>query len=153
MKKALSRFGLHLLVFICIEVIFVFILFRELPETNLITLIGILHTSYWLILIVAWWLREKMQKVWQKACCTFLPVIYHVFIHMYAWRAALEMHHEETGHAHDEHELGWMIAGALLLWVLIFAGEYLLHRKLHCDSHHETAHKHCHDGDCEVKHQ
>jgi hypothetical protein len=53
MKKAFSRFGLHLLVFIIIEVIFVLILFRELPETNLITLIGILHTSYWLILLFA----------------------------------------------------------------------------------------------------
>ncbi len=53
MKKAFSRFGLHLLVFILIEVIFVLILFRELPETNLITLIGLLHTSYWLILLFA----------------------------------------------------------------------------------------------------
>ena len=53
MKKAFSRFGLHLLVFILIEVIFVLILFRELPETNLITLIGILHTSYWMILLFA----------------------------------------------------------------------------------------------------
>jgi hypothetical protein len=152
MKKAFSRFGLHLLVFIIIEVIFVLILFRELPETNLITLIGILHTSYWLILLFAWWLREKMHNVRQKALCSYLPVLYHVFIHLYAWRAALEMHHDSDGHAHDEHELGWMIAGALLLWILIFVGEYLLHRKLHCDSHHISAHKHCHDGDCEKEH-
>ena len=152
MKKAFSRFGLHLLVFIIIEVIFVLILFRELPETNLITLIGILHTSYWLILIFAWRLREKMYNVRKKALCSYLPVLYHLFIHLYAGRAAIEMHHEEVGHVHDEHELVRMIAWAVLLWVLIFVGEYLLHRKLHCDSHHEKAHKHCHDEDCEEKH-
>jgi len=152
MKKAFSRFGLHLLVFILIEVIFVLILFRELPETNLITLIGLLHTSYWLILLFAWRLRERMHIVRQKALCTFLPVAYHLFIHLYAGRAALEMHHEEEVHLHDEHELWWMIAWAILLWVLIFVWEYLLHRKVHCDSHHEKAHKHCHDTECEEKH-
>lgn len=152
MKKAIKNFGTHLLVFIGIEVLFVILLFRELPETNLITLIGVLHTSYWIILLFAWRLRERMHSVRQKALCTFLPVIYHVFIHLYAWRAALEMHHEKAGHAHDEHELGRMIAGAVLLWVLIFVGEYLLHRKLHCDSHHDKTHQHCHDEDCETHH-
>ena len=152
MQKAIKNFWVHLLVFIIIEVIFVLILFRELPETNLITLIGILHTSYWLILIAAGRLREKSKKVRQKALCSYLPVLYHLFIHLYAGRAALEMHHEETGHTHDEHELWWMIAGALLLWILIFVGEYLLHRKMHCDSHHASAHAQCHDGECEVKH-
>lgn len=152
MKKALSRFGMHLIAFIIIEIIFVLILFREFPETNLITLIGIFHTSYRLILLFAWRLRERMSAVWQKALCTYLPILYHVFIHLYAGWAAIEMHHEESWHIHDEHELGWMIAWALLLWVLIFIWEYLLHRKLHCDSHHEKAHAHCHDGDCEEKH-
>ena len=104
MKKALSRFGLHLLVFITIEIIFVLILFRELPETNLITLIGILHTSYWIILLWAGRLRERMHTARQKALCTYLPVLYHLFIHLYAGRAAIEMHHEEAGH-HDAHEL------------------------------------------------
>jgi len=152
MKKALSRFGLHLLVFIVIEVIFVLILFRELPETNLITLIGVLHTSYWIILLLAWRLRERMKIVRQKALCTFLPLAYHLFIHLYAGRAAIEMHHEETWIHHDEHDIVWMIAGAMLLWILIFIGEYLLHRKIHCDSHHSTANKYCHDRECEKHH-
>lgn len=150
MQKTIKTFWIHLLFFIAIEVIFVLLLFRELPETNLITLIGVLHTSYWVILLFAWWLREKMHQVWKKALCTYLPVLYHLFIHLYAGRAALEMHHEE--HAHDEHELIRMIAGAVLLGILIFVGEYLLHRKLHCDSHHISAHKHCHDWDCEEAH-
>ncbi len=96
MKKAFSRFGLHLTVFVLIEVIFVLLLFRELPETNLITLIGILHTSYWIMLLFAGWLREKSHFVRQKACCTYVPVLYHLFIHLYAGRIAIEMHHNEA---------------------------------------------------------
>lgn len=152
MKKALKRFGLHLFVFIFIEVIFVLILFRELPQTNLITLIGILHTSYWLILFFAGRLRERMHQVWKKALCTYLPVLYHLFIHLYAGRIAIEIHGTETGVHHDEHEVGRMIAGAIFLGVLIFIGEYLLHRKTHCDTHHEKTHMHCHDGECEEHH-
>lgn len=153
MKKNLSHFWLHLLVFIGIETLFVFVLFRELPETNLITLIGLLHTSYWLILLFAWWLRERMHNVWQKALCTFLPVVYHLFTHLYAGWIAIEMQHAAQWNSHDEHELGWIIAGACFLWILIFIGEYLLHRKIHCDSHHAKTHAHCHDKWCETIHE
>lgn len=153
MKKNIHYFGLHLLSFVVIEIIFVFLLFRELPETNLITLIGILHTSYWAVLLFAWWVREYLHQVWQKFLATYVPVLYHLFVHLYAGRAAVSMHEAEVGELHSEHDLPWMIGGAVLLGLLIFAGEYVLHRKLHCDTHHTKAHQHCHDGDCEQTHQ
>lgn len=86
-----------------------FLLFRELPETNLITLIGVLHTSYRAVLLFAGWLREYLHHVWQKFLATYLPVMYHLFIHLYAGRAAIEMHEDEVGHIHTEQELPWMI--------------------------------------------
>ncbi len=152
MKKSFHNFWRHLLVFMLIEIIFVLLLFRELPETNLITLIGVLHTSYWVILLLAGWLREYLHKVRQKFLATYLPVLYHLVTHLYAGRAAVEMHAEEVGELHAEHELPWMIGGALLLGILIFAGEWMLHRKLHCDTHHQKAHAHCHDEECEDMH-
>jgi hypothetical protein len=43
----------------------------------------------------------------------------------------------------------------LLFGVLIYIGEYLLHRKFHCDTHHHIAHEQCckkwHE-DCETPH-
>lgn len=92
-----------------IEIIFVLLLFRELPETNLITLIGILHTSYWIVLLLAGWLREYLHKVRQKFLATYLPVLYHLVTHLYAGRAAVEMHAEEVGELHTEHELPWIV--------------------------------------------
>lgn len=143
-----TSFIKHLGVFVIIEIIFVLLLFREFPETNLYTLIGILHLSYWIILVLAGWLRERSRHVWQRFCCTYVPIVYHLAIHLYAGRAAIEIH---SGEEHDEHSLTWMIIWALLLWGLIRAGEWYLHRALHCQTHHASAHAHCED-DCEHHH-
>ena len=102
---------------------------------------------------MAWWLREKYaHRVWQKFLCTYLPVLYHVIIHIYA---GIETVHEMTEHAgehHDEHSMTWLIVGTASAWILIAFGEYRLHRTTHCETHHVSAHKHCHDEDCEDKH-
>ena len=99
----------HLVVFLLIEIVFVLILFREFPETNLISLIGILHLSYWIVILAAGWLRERCTRIWQKFLCTYVPVLYHLAIHLYAGRVAIEMHEEAH---HDEHSIVWMIVGA-----------------------------------------
>lgn len=137
----------HLLFFVIIEVIFVIVLFRELPETNRFTLIGVLHTSYWWILLVAWWIREKVHKVRQKFLCSYIPLLYHVFVHVWVSVAALE----ELSH-HDEHSLPRLISWWVLLGWLIWLWEWRLHRSVHCETHHQTAHAHCHDHDCEIEH-
>jgi hypothetical protein len=132
--------------------VFVLLLFRELPETNLITLIGLLHTSYRAVLLVAGWLRSYLHRVWQKFLATYIPILYHLFTHLYAGWMAVSMQQEKVGEIHDAHELPWMIGGALLLGVLIFVGEWMLHRNMHCATHHQKAHQHCHDGECEETH-
>jgi len=147
----IRSFVYHLSLFIIIEILFVLIIFRELPTTNLLSLIWILHTSYRLAILLAWWLREQYtRRVWQKFLCTYLPVLYHVFIHVYISIVTL---HEMTDEHHDEHSMTWLIVGTVSVWVLIALGEYWLHRTTHCETHHISAHKHCHDGDCEESHE
>ena len=148
MKTSIKSMLQHLWIFIVIEVVFVLIIFRELPETSLYTLIGLLHCSYWIIIIIVWRLRERTTQVWQRFCCTYLPVVYHLGIHLYAWWAAFET---QAGEHHDEHSIGWMIISAWLLGGLIWAGEWYLHRAVYCQTHHVSAHAHCQD-DCEHEH-
>lgn len=136
-----NSFILHLLLFIGIEIVFVFLLFRELPETNLMTLIGVLHTSYRAVLVLAGRIREKRAtKRRHKFSATYLPILYHVFIHVYATLFAVQ---QQVNELHHEHELQRIVAGSLLLGVLIFWGEWLLHKKYHCDHHHHKVHKYC----------
>lgn len=150
MKLLSKNFLLHLLLFLVIEIIFVFLIFREFPETNLLSMIGVLHTSYWWVLIFAAWIRERCSKVWQRFLATYIPVLYHLAIHIIAGRVAIE----EYGHGqhHDEQNLLWMTIAAICTGILIFVGEYLLHRNVHCETHHADAHKHCHDEECESEH-
>lgn len=155
MNKSLKWFLSHLSLFVLIEIIFVLIIFREFPETNLLTLIGVLHTSYRGVILLAWWLREKYaHRVRQRFLCTYVPVLYHVIIHVYA---GIETVHEMTEHVeehhHDEHSVTWLLVGTIAAWVLIALGEYRLHRTAHCDTHHAKLHAHCHDEDCEETHK
>lgn len=147
--KLSKSFFLHLLLFLVIELIFVFLIFREFPETHLLSLVGILHTSYWAVLIFAGWIREKCSQVWQKFLASYLPIVYHVAIHFIAGRVSIET----MGEHHDEHSLPWIIIASISAGILILIGEYLLHRNLHCATHHASAHAHCHDGECEEKHE
>ena len=61
--------------------------------------------------------------------------------HIYIGYATIESV-EEHSHA-GEHSLSWMIIATISLGILIFVGEWLLHRKTHCDHHHQSAHEHC----------
>lgn len=151
MKKSTQSFWLHLLLFVIIEFIFVLVIFREVPTVNLITLVGFLHLSYWLIVVAAWWIREKyVHRVWQKFLCTYIPIIYHVVIHIYVgW---VTIHEMSDGHGHHDHDTIWIIIGTIVAWILIALWEYRLHRTTHCITHHRDAHAHCHDGECEDIH-
>jgi hypothetical protein len=132
-----------------IEVIFVFLIFREFLETDLLTAIGILHTSYWWVLLFAAWIREKCTKVWQRFLATYVPIVYHVIIHLIAWWISVE----DMWQHHDEHSLLWIIIASISAGVLILVGEHLLHRTTHCETHHAAAHIHCHDEECEERHK
>ena len=153
-KENLTNFLNHLGLFLLVEIVFVLIIFREFPETSLLTLIGVLHTSYWIVILLAWFVREKYAyRVRQKFLCTYVPVVYHVVIHIVAGAMAVE---EMAGHAHeqhhDEHSVLRLRVGTICAWVLIALGEYWLHRTRHCETHHVKAHVHCHDEECEKKH-
>lgn len=149
-KIHLMTFCKHLGLFLVVEIIFALIIFREIPETNLLTMIGILHSSYWLIVIIAWLVRQSYtHKLWQKFLCTYVPILYHVAIHVYAGVVTIEHMH---GHDHTEHSTVWIWLGVVCAWILIALGEYRLHRSIHCQTHHMDAHAHCHDWDCEQIH-
>lgn len=142
----------HLLLFLIVEIIFVLVIFRELPETNLLTLMGVLHTSYRCVLVLAWWLRiHYAYRVWQKFLCTYIPVVYHVVTHVAASLIILE-EMSDHGEHHSNPDILRLWIGTFSAWMLIALGEYWLHRTTHCDTHHAIAHKHCHDEDCEQDH-
>lgn len=137
----------HFVAFIWIEVIFVVVLFRELPETNFISLLWVLHASYWCVILLFGWIREFAHRVRQKFLCTYIPLLYHVAVHIFASYIALE----KFWH-HEEHNIYWLISWWLLLWGLIWLWEWRLHRSIHCETHHKSAHTHCHDWECEKHH-
>lgn len=140
MKKIqLKSFFQHLILFVLIEVLFIFILFRELPETNILSAIGIWHSIYWVVLLLAAFWREKTHKVWQRFLATYTPVVAHLVMHLWVWVITLETY---DIHAHEE-EGGWLILWVIMLGVLIYRGEWLLHRNIHCETHHHKAHSHC----------
>lgn len=53
MKQSLQNFLIHVGLFLLVEIIFVVIIFREFPPFNLLTLTGILHASYRMVVVVA----------------------------------------------------------------------------------------------------
>ena len=147
----LRSFSLHLLLFVIIEIIFVFLLFREIPETNIFSAIGIGHTIYRVVLIWAALCREKAKKIWQRFLATYTPVLAHLVIHFRVGAETLYAHETWTSS-----ETIWTILWVIVVWVLIYRWEYLLHTKFHCDTHHQHVHKSCYEHghhDCEEKHK
>jgi hypothetical protein len=70
------------------------------------------------VLFFAAWIREKCSKVWQKFLATYLPIVYHVAIHVIAgWMSVEEHMHEEQ---HDEQSLMRIIIASIAAGVLIF---------------------------------
>jgi len=139
MKKKMLSIASHLGMFIVIEILFVFAILHEFPEISLMEKIGVVHVSYWILLILAWIVRESLKKFWQKFIATYFPVVFHILGHIYVWMATIESVNE---HHHEQSTL-WMIIATISLWIMIFVWERLLHRNTHCESHHISLHKHC----------
>ena len=153
MKSQATSRVLHLLFFVVVEIFFVFIIFRERPEANLFTLIGIGHLIYRAILLWAGYIRTRATTVMTKFLSTYTPIVFHLLLHVYIWAETLHAHAEDHGHDHaHEWEMLWIVLWVIWAWVLIYIGETLLHRKTHCDTHHADAHANCHDGECVEKH-
>jgi len=129
----------HLLLFVGLELVFVFLLFREFPGFWLWSALGVGHTTYRLVVVIAWLLRERLTYVWQRFLATYLPLLFHFVIHLWVGVETLEFAHE---HIHQAEDL-WLIVWIIGLGVLIFVWEYLLHRTSHCDHHHWRVHKDC----------
>lgn len=149
--RSLKSFGLHLGLFFVIEIIFVFVLFREIPETGLFTTIGIAHISYRALLLLAGLGRSYAKTVTQRFLATYIPVVYHLIIHLWIIAETIATHKD-----HWEYENIWLIIGVIFTWILIYRWETLLHRKYHCDTHHQHTHQHCReDGhtECEEDHE
>lgn len=143
-KRNLISFLSHIILFIWVEILFVFLILREIPHIEFISTIWAVHISYWLLLVIAGIFRERAKRLWAKISLSYAPVVYHVLWHIYAWIMAVEYVNEHAEeHAHDEHSLLWLIIATISVWVIIVVGEWLLHRKIHCDTCHSKVHKHC----------
>jgi hypothetical protein len=111
----LKSYTFHLLLFVAIEIIFVFVLFREIPETNIFSAIGIGHTLYRIILLIAGFVRERSKRVWQRFLATYMPVVAHLVIHFWV---GVETLHAHEGEHHDE--TIWLLLGVIAVGVLIY---------------------------------
>ena len=147
MKNKIRTISSHILVFVLIEILFVFVVLHEFPEVGLFEKIGIVHITYWILVIGAGFLRERLHKYRQKFLATYLPVVFHMAGHIYVGYATIES--VEAHSTWDSHSLLWIVLATISLGVLIFVWEWLLHRKTHCDHCHQDAHAHCEDPDME----
>lgn len=136
-KKLLSSF-LHILLFVVIEVLFVFVILHEFPEISFFEDLWIIHFLYWVSLFLAWYVRESINKYQIKFLATYIPVVFHIVGHLYIWEETVK--HIEVNSYSSEF---WIIISTVILWIFIFIWEYLLHKRYHCESHHAKAHKHC----------
>lgn len=138
MKQSLQNFLIHVGLFLLVEIIFVVIIFREFPPFNLLTLTGILHASYRMVVVVAWLIRPRVEQLWSKFVVTYVPIVYHVVIHVYMGVVSIEDMHNKGIHHQDE--LLWIIVGTLVAGLIIGFWEYILHRKEHLEEHHRLHH-------------
>lgn len=145
MRDYLKKIWMHLWLFLLVEIVFVVIIFREFPPFNLLTLAGILHTSYWIVVLIAWLIRNSIQELWKKIVITYFPIVFHVVIHIYMWIISIEDMHEH-GIRH-ENELLRIVIGSLVAWFIIWFWEYLLHQKEKLEDHHRLYHA---DEDCDT---
>lgn len=138
MKQRLISSFLHIFIFVLIEIAFVFMILHEFPEVSFFEELGLIHLSYWILIFIAWYARESLKWFQLRFLATYIPVVFHVAGHFYIWHETIEL--LET-HTHSS-EI-WIIISTIVLWIFIFIWEYLLHKKYHCDSHHDRVHKHC----------
>lgn len=136
-KKLLSSF-LHVIVFVIVEILFVFIILHEFPEVNFFEYLWIIHLLYWLSIFVAWYIRELVNSYKIKFLATYLPVVFHIIGHLYIWEKTIQ---NIKNHSHFNEF--WLIISTICLWIFIFIWEYLLHKKYHCEHCHSEVHKHC----------
>lgn len=138
MKQKLISSFLHILLFVVIEVSFIFIILHEFPEISFFEDLWIIHLSYWIFIFIAWYIRESINNYKVRFLATYSPVVFHIVWHLYLWEETIN--HIEV-HSHTTEF--WLIISTIVLWIFIFVWEYLLHKRYHCESHHAKAHKHC----------
>ena len=100
MKNKILTFLKHLWLFVVIELLFVLIIFHEVPSFTVFSIIWIVHIAYFIIVIVAWIVRENIQSLIGKFFCTYWPIIFHIVGHIYVWYITIE---EELKHIHKHH--------------------------------------------------
>ena len=139
----------HLLLYVVIEVFFVLLIFHEIPHIDILSSIGLWHLSYWFVMIFFGVVRKYVHHVWQRFVATYFPLLFHVVVHLWIGAELIESYQRNDG------SILWIIFSVIILGILIYIGELLLHRKYHCDSHHGSLHKDCMKKwhvDCEKEH-
>lgn len=135
----MRTFLYHLLLFIGVEVLFVWIVFHEFPGINFYTLLGIGHMVYWLSLPLFAWLRVRAKTYLMKVVADVVPFVLHSLIHLIPIWFLLDEHHhcEHTcSHHHEPHSSWDMVGMTIVILVIICVGEYILHRRQRCSCPH-----------------
>ena len=142
MKKSIRSLLAHISVFVIIEIIFVLLILHEFPRVSLLSTVWIIHLVYWIVVVIAGIARDKIKPYRWKFLATYLPVLLHISWHIYVVYLTVDtvMH---DGKPAQRDNLSRLMITTIGLWVLIFFGERLLHKKQHCDSCHAETHKKC----------
>jgi hypothetical protein len=66
-----------------VEILFVFIVLHEFPKVSLLEKVGVVHITYWILVIGAGLWREHLHTYWKRFLATYIPVVYHIIGHIY----------------------------------------------------------------------
>lgn len=123
MKNALKNFLCHMLFFVAVELLLVYLIFNEWPTTHFFTWLGLSHVIYFISLPFFGWWRIKEKNLIGKIGATTLPLVLHVIVHLVPFVDEMDHHY---GH---EHNMVWVIIMLIIAFTVIMCGEYLLHKK------------------------
>lgn len=124
MKNALKNFLCHMLFFVAVELLLVYLIFNEWPTTHFFTWLGLSHVIYFISLPFFGWWRINTKKLLSKIGATISPLILHLIVHLVPFWGEMDHHcHVSCVHEYD------IIWGIVFIAFIIVCGEYFLHRK------------------------
>ena len=128
MQTKFKKLFQHFIFFIVVEIILVWIAFREFPFLELFSVVGIGHLMFYISLLLCAWIRIHCKKLSLKMLASLCPLLLHMMMHIVA--LIMEYDHHISHHQCDHHGMYYsMIAIVILSVFLIVIVEYVIHKK------------------------
>ena len=119
---------LHVILFVVIEILFIWFLFGEIPSVSFFTSIGIGHLLYFISLLAFGYLRLRSNNYLVRSMSFLLPIVLHAIIHVVV--ISDEVHDHCMHHNYDKI---YLIVMAIAISCMVIIVEYIFHKKeVHC---------------------